>query len=360
MHYTSMLKPPLGTDFAMLCALIASSKDGGMLHNISKQIAPGRVHDAIRVKTAVAAGNAQDPAFAAPLINSRALSGEFITLTDSRSVVGQLKPSMQQVPFLTRTIVETVPASASFVAEGETTPMSRLSLVAIELARAKIVTLTACTEELVSSFAPDALQSLLGLFIRSQVRGLNAAFLDPSSSPVPGGRPASITWNITPTSSTGATAAAFTSDIRGALNRMIANGSDLTNVVLLLHPHTALWASTLLTAGNVPMFPKLGAKGGELFGIPVLTSTACLSAGSPNEFIAVACDPTKLVLADPGEIEIDTSRQASLQFTDAPLPGAQAMVSLYAKNLVGIRLRRWISWARGDDSAVEIVSNLAN
>jgi hypothetical protein len=127
-----------------------------------------------------------------------------------------------------------------------------------------------------------------------------------------------------------------------------------------MNPSTSLWASTLLTAGGALQFPQLGATGGSRLGVPVYTSIGCAPSGSPGEHMVIAIDLAKILISDDGFLAAEVSRQASVQLDDAPSSSAANQVSLWQNNLASIRLTRWITWQRADDSAVEVLAGLAN
>jgi hypothetical protein len=89
-----------------------------------------------------------------------------------------------------------------------------------------------------------------------------------------------------------------------------------------------------------------------LFGIPVVTSAAL---GTNIALI----DAAAVLYADDGELDLDVSRNATLQMdslaTEPPV-AATVVTSLYQRNLVGIRSTRVINWKRGRLFAAKYVS----
>ena len=116
--------------------------------------------------------------------------------------------------------------------------------------------------------------------------------------------------------------------------------------------------SSLLTTGGDLMFPNLGAVGGEIWKIPVMTSLAAGEWSSPSERMIVAIDARGILYADDGKVLINASREASLQFVSNPATGATALVSLWQTNHTGLRVERFVSWQRADDNAVQVISGV--
>lgn len=354
----SILKQPRGSDFAKFAWLLLENR-GDLFSVVDKaarfaQIAPNvsRV-----VKAAVSALGTTDDGFAADS-SWRSMSNEFVALVSERTIFGRLREQMRRVPFNTRTLVEQTPADATWMGEGRPKPMSALSLDTVHIPPAKIVALCVFTQELVETWSPAAERSILDSIVASVAKFADRAFLDPTAAAVVGINPQSITFGITPTVSSGSTAAQVVSDLREMLGRMVNTGSDLSSVSIVLHPTSALYMSGLLTTGGNLMFPDLGATGGQVWKIPTLTSRACGDWNSPTERIIVAIDSRSILYADDNKVLIDASREASLQFVSDPVENSTALISLWATNHTALRVERFMSWQRATDSAVEIISNV--
>ena len=59
----------------------------------------------------------------------------------------------------------------------------------------------------------------------------------------------------------------------------------------------------------------------------------------------IALDPRGVFVADTGA-EIDTSREAAIEFVDAPTAATAAtiMTSLFQTNMIGFRVERFVGW----------------
>ena len=58
-----------------------------------------------------------------------------------------------------------------------------------------------------------------------------------------------------------------------------------------------------------------------------------------------------------GELEMDASRNAALQMTDAPTEGAQPLESLFQTNAVALRIQREVAYAKLRSTAVAAIEN---
>ena len=93
-------------------------------------------------------------------------------------------------------------------------------------------------------------------------------------------------------------------------------------------------------------------------GLPVYVSPGATVQGSPSEDFVLLVDPAGVIVADEGETEISTSGKASLQMESEPLDGAQSLVSLWQRNLSGLKLVRVINWSRRRDAAVVVLRHV--
>jgi hypothetical protein len=106
--------------------------------------------------------------------------------------------------------------------------------------------------------------------------------------------------------------------------------------------------SVALNPLGQPLFPNLTANGGSILGIPTYTSQV---AGTTVALVL----PGEIMYADDGGVNIDVSREASVEMSTtptSPVAAATVLVSLWQQNLVGLRAERFINWKRARLSAV--------
>ena len=89
------------------------------------------------LRAAVAAGTTTDPAWAAPLVNYQVMASEFIELLRAETILGRLN-GYRSVPFNIKIPRQTAGATANWVGEGLSKPVSRLVLDQVTLPWAKI------------------------------------------------------------------------------------------------------------------------------------------------------------------------------------------------------------------------------
>lgn len=347
-------------DFAKFCWLLGHQRRQGITSLDKAALGIFGSH-AVRVlsatKAAVEAVGTTDAGFT-DSYSWRGIAGPIVSLVNRRTVLGRLAPQMRRVPFRVPILTESAPATASWVGDGLAKPLSAFTLDSVQLTPSKIVSIVVFTRELFRTLLPGAIKSVEDNFAASLAKFADAALLDPTAAAVSGTSPGSLTNGLTAIASTGSTAAQISTDLTGALERMINTGSDLSGVSLIVHPTTALYLSAVLTTGGIRAFPEMGATGGEIWSIPVLTSLACGDWGSPTERQIVAVDASRILLADDGKLVVDATEQASLQMVTDPSSGAAAEVSLWQNNLHAFRCERFVAWARADDDGVQVISGV--
>ena len=108
-------------------------------------------------------------------------------------------------------------------------------------------------------------------------------------------------------------------------------------------PRAALWMA-LQRTGTGARFPNVRIDGGDIAGVPLLTSAA---AGSK----LILVDAGKLLVVDEG-LEIQGSRQAAIQMSDAPTAGAANVVAAFQTNTLFVKVQRYVHWTLVTDDAV--------
>jgi hypothetical protein len=247
---------------------------------------------------------------------------------------------MKVVPLQTEVSVTSTGATAFSVGEGQLKSISRLTLSDGQLDPQKAVAILVITDALFrmgGALAANLFQEELSNAIGVET---DRAFL------------ASITSGITPIASSGVTAAAIIADIEAALSQLTTNARS--QVFLVVPPEVAkYWATTL--NGTTGAYPTLSYKGGSIFGYDVVVTDVATNT-------LTAFDATQIA-ANGGTIELDASKEATVQLSDTPdsPPTASTNVqSFFQLNLVGLRATRTWGAERLGSRSVATISNVAD
>jgi len=312
-------------------------------------------------RAAVAVGNTTDPAWAAPLVNYRLMTGEFIEMLRARTLFNRL--TYRAIPFNVKIPRQTAGATANWVGEGLSKPVSRLSFDTITVPWAKIAVICIITQELARFSDPSAEQLIRDDLIDTIAEFIDKQLLDPTVTASAGLRPASITNGVTPIPSTGGTVAAIITDTSAAMLAMSNALQAVGNPVWIMSATAAMYLSTVRTTQDIFAFPGMaGAAQGTaqnagaltFMGIPVIVSNNVTVTGGKSSLVLL--DQSQLMVADDGQVVIDTSTEASLQSDSAPATPPTPLISLWQQNLLGIKAERFIYWMMRRAGAVQVIT----
>jgi HK97 family phage major capsid protein len=161
-----------------------------------------------------------------------------------------------------------------------------------------------------------------------------------------------VTNGTTPITTAGGTPDNARTDLKALVSAFVSANLSTANAVFVMSEANAFALGSSLNALGQPLFPGMGAGGGSIFGIPVVTSQV---AGTTVALI----DARGILMADDGGLTIDVSREASVQMDSAPTDPPTAttvLTSLWQMNLVGLKAERYINWKRGRTASVKYVA----
>ena len=302
----------------------------------------------LALKAAVGIGTSTDATWAGPLAPLMPLASEFMELLRPLTVLGKI-PGFRHVPFNVSVTQQTGGGLYSWVGQGAPKPVGALAFATVTLAIAKCAGIIVISEELARTSSPSAESIIRNDMMKGIAQFLDVAFTDPTKAPVVNVSPGSVTNGVTPITSAGTTPANGRTDIQALAGAMLAANISTAGAVVLMSETNALALGSALNPLGQPLFPSLSATGGSILGYPAITSQ---SLGTT----VVLLTGEGILMADEGGIEIDVSREASLQMDSAPMNPADATVvhqSLWQNNLVGLRADRFINWKRARTGSVQ-------
>jgi hypothetical protein len=287
---------------------------------------------ALALRAAVAAGTTTDGLWASNLAEPRLLADEFIGAVRPMTILGRIA-GLRRVPENVKVGVMATGTVAHWVGQGQSKPVSKAALDQVTLEPRKIVGLCVLAQELLRAGTPAADALLRTDLARAVAKLADQTFIDPSNAGVAGESPASVLHLAPNRASTGDVA----SDLDGLLTDY--QGS-LETAVVIAHPRVAVGAA--MQAGGpshgAGLGIDLGARGGTLAGLPVVTSESV-----PAGTLAIL-DAAQVLLAE-GTLAMRISTQATLELDDAPAGDETGTyVNLWQANLVGMLAELSIHW----------------
>lgn len=285
------------------------------------------------------------------------MNDQFLELLRPATIIGRI-PGLRNVPFNISVPIETASGTVAWVGEGAAKPVTKLTLSSVTLRWAKAAAIVVITKELAKFSRPDAELVVRDSMVKTLVRFFDAQFVG-SAAEVSNVSPAGILNGKSATAVTGATAAAFRTNMNTMLSTMTAASVPLDNIVLLMSATQAVALSLAVTDLGVPLFPNIDRSGGTLLGFPVIVSEA---VGTK----IIALNAADVLLAADPAVSVDVSDTASVEMDDAPAVGEQSPVStistlksFWQNNLIGIRVEQFITWKLARAASVEFLSPVA-
>lgn len=352
-----------GIGFARLAKVKALAKlDGESVRTVAKELyGESSAVFGIVNKAPVPAGSTLDGNWAAPLYGEGTdVIADFVEFLRPRTILGRFGqngvPSLRAVPFNVPLVGQTEGGEGYWVGEGQAKPLTRFGYERNILDIFKVANIAVVTEELLRRSSPAAEALLRDQLASAIAARLDIDFINPAKAAVAGVSPASITNGLTAVTSAGGDADAVRSDIRALMATFIAANNAPTSGVWIMGSNTALALSMMVNPLGQPEFAGVSMMGGTFNGMPVIVSDY-IPAGT-----VVLANANDIYLADEGGMQVDMSREASLEMADnpahnstTPTPSA-SLVSMFQTNSVAFRVERFINWSRRRPSAVAILT----
>lgn len=249
-----------------------------------------------------------------------ALAG-FLEMVRARSLIGKIA-GFRKVPSDTRILVQTGLAIPDWTIEGEAIPVTVPEFDSQKLRPLSIGGIVPISQELMRAIGDANAEQAIGRDLARGVADLESlTLIDPNNAGEADKRPASLLYGVDPVESS--------ADAVEDVERLISDfAGDLEAAVMVTDPRTAV---RLRGAG----FEGAGARGGDVAGIPLVTSSA-VPADSDGSLIALI-DPSGTLLVDAG-IEFAVSTETTLDVGD------EVGVSLFQQDLAAIRVVRALNW----------------
>ena len=320
----------------------------------------------IVTKANVVAGSTLSGSWAEDLVGDEtSVYADFVEFLRPMTFLGKFGtggiPSLRRVPFRTPLIGQTGGGQAYWVGEGKPKPLTAFDFNRTTLDELKVATISVVTEELIRKSSPSADMILRDALAAAVAERIDIDFINPAKAAVSGVSPASITNGVAAIESSGNDADAIREDVRAIMATFVAANNPPTSGVWIMAAGTALALSLMQNPLGQSEFPGLNMNGGSFLGMPAIVSEyfGNVSAGG---FVALV-NASDIYFADEGGVEVDVSREASLQMLDNPTndtvtPTATSLVSMWQTNSVAFRAERILNWAKRRSSAVALLDEV--
>lgn len=315
-------------------------------------------------KAAVPAGSTLSGSWAEDLVGDETGAyADFVEFLRPTTILGKFGtngiPSLRNVPFRVALVSQTAGGEGYWVGEGKAKPLTSFDFSRTTLEPLKVANIAVLTDEVIRSSSPSAEAIVRDELAKALRQRLDIDFINPNKAASAGVSPASVTNGAATVAAPGTgDADDVRLGVRALMQKFIDADNPPTSGVWIMSTSSALALSMMVNALGQSEFNGLGMNGGTFFGLPVITSE---HVGS----IVALVNASDIYLGDDGGIQIDLSREASLEMLDGSLLGnsassppatGAAMVSMFQTNSVAFRAERIINWARRRTTSVAYLS----
>ncbi len=266
------------------------------------------------------------------LIAPHTLSNEFIELLRAKTIVDKLAKHMRTAPFNTTIAGMATGSTAQWVGEGKAKPVSNPTFNSVEIKHHKLAGIVVMTDELLHLSTYSADKMVLDDLIASTKTLIDTTFMD--DKPQTDERPAGILNGAEKITATGKDLESTKADLAKLRKVFIAKNLSLSGAFYVMSETRASEIAELTDALGNPYYRGMQAGVNEktLNGLPVIESE---TAGN----VIALLKPSELYLADDGDVQIDTSNEATITIGDTEH-------NLFQENKFATRVERCMTWAK--------------
>ncbi|AXF51954.1 MAG: capsid protein [Caudoviricetes sp.] len=365
---TQKLEPGIAFARAAKCLALGHLEHRDAIQ-IAKSMYEGQDHvieatQRLVTKAAVAPATTTDATWAKPLVGTESSAfADFIEFLRPQTIVGRFGqagiPSLRRIPFRTALIGQTSGGDAFWTGESQAKPVTKFDFTRTTLEPLKLANIAVATMEVIRDSSPSAEGIIRDQLAAALRQRLDIDFINPAKAAVVGISPASILNGVAGIPSSGNDADAVRADIRALFNQFIAANNAPTSGVWIMSATTALALSLMQNPLGQAEFPGITMTGGVLFGLPAIISEF-VPSDSGGSLVALV-NASDIYYADEGGIDVSMSTEASLQMDNAPdnpTTASTVLVSLWQRNLVGLRCELSLNFQRRRPSAVAWLDNV--
>jgi hypothetical protein len=318
----------------------------------------------IRKANEVVAGTTLSGNWAADLVSAEgAALAAFLEYLRPATILGKFGtggiPSLTRIDFYSPYVTQTGGGAAYWVGEGKPKPLTAFDYDRSTLTPLKIANICVLTEENIRYSTPNSDMLVRNALVEAIVAGIDVAFVDPANAGTANVKPASVTNGADTYASTATTDAdAIRTEIRAVFQTFIDANNPPMQGVWIMSATNALALGMLVNTLGQPEFPGIGMMGGTLQGLPVIVSQHI------GDVVALV-NARDIFLGDEGGVNVDMSREASIEMRSAGLgmdatagTATAASVSMFQTNSVALRAERTINWKLARASAVAYLSSV--
>jgi hypothetical protein len=285
---------------------------------------------------------------------------DFLAALRPLTIIGRLE-KLRRIPARVPMLTQTVGSVAGWKQNGGHRVLSAGEYARENLPLLSVGSMCVASNELLADGSWEAENELLKDLLSSSAEALDRAFADPANEGVADAIPASVTCDATPIYLDGSTIADLDEALGTAIRQLVAAGSNLSGGAWVMSHDTATAMGLARGASGALAFPTVGANGGILCGLPVLTS-ASVQPDSDGGLIALL-DASQISYTEDAPT-LSVSRNASIEMSTAPSgsttppTAAATLVSMFQADATALLASMACNWKLRRENCTQVIGGV--
>lgn len=285
---------------------------------------------------------------------------DFLAALRPLTIIGRLQ-NLRRIPPRVPMLTAVTGSTAAWRGNGQHRTLSAGTFTRENLPLLSVGAMSVASNELLADASMEGEAELLRDLLSACVEALDSAFILPSNAGIADTTPASVTSAATPIFVQGGAVSDLDSAIASAIAALVAAGSSLSGASWICSPVLAAGLSLARGTGGDLAYPGVFANGGQLIGLPVLTSAVC----EPDS------DGYSLALVDASQVSfaedapnLSVSRNASIEMSTAPAgsttepAAATTLVSMFQSDTTALLASLACNWRLRKSGCAQVVAGV--
>ena len=281
-------------------------------------------------------------------------TGDFIEYLNARTVFFQLP--LREVPANVSIKGQDGAASAHWVGESKSIPVTTADFFNVNLTPLKVAALAVVSNELLRDSTPAAEGLVRDALVEASSQKVDGTFLSAAAASA-GVSPAGILNGVAGHNSHGSSVDGLIADIRQLMS-IFSTAKNATGLSFVMNPTLAISISLMQNALGQDAFPDITATGGTLKRLPVVTGE------NVNASHLILLKPSDIWRIGDAGIQVSMSREATIEMntvptgaSDTPEAATATPVNMFQSESTAIKVVRPINFQTRRAGVVQMIDN---
>jgi len=305
------------------------------------------------IKAGVAGGSSDTWGSELVTADSR-YTGDFIEYLYGKTLFDQL--GLREVPANVTIKGQDGTASANWVGESKSIPVSTQDYSTVNLTPLKVAAISVASKELLADSSPSAEMLIRDSLVQASSQKVDGTFFSTSAASA-GVSPAGMLYNLPGYNTFGPTQEGVLADLKRLVG-IFQTYKNASGLVVVTTPALATSLGLMITALGQDAFPGLTGEGGMLRGFRVFTGdnvpSGAMIVMKPSDIYRIGDMGVSVQVSDVATIEQDSAPQGA---SDTPTAASATLMSMFGTESVAFKVVRRINFAKRRTHAVQYVDN---